>query len=618
MTPDLPRALDVATRAAREAGDILRADLHRPGGPRGHADKAEADTEAEWVIRNRLLGAFPGSWYLGEETGAVAGAPGAPVWLVDPNDGTRDYLKGRRGSAVSIALLVDGRPSVGVVHAFAYPDDAGDLFAWAEGCGPLRRNGVPLEPALPAALGPLDVVLVSSAGDTDPTGNLACVTPARYRTVPSIAHRLALVAAGEAAAAVSLNWPGAWDYGAGHALLRAAGAVLVDEQGREVGYTPEGRSHCVCAFGGRSEVVSSLVSRPWHTLGMSARDRTRDGFPARLGPGDAVADAPRLARAQGCLLGQLAGDSLGSLVEFASASEVARRYADGPRRLEDGGVWEALAGQPTDDSEMALALARSILAEDGFERGAAFEAYGTWLRSGPFDVGETVNAALRDRANPASQANGSLMRASPLGVFAHSLPPRAAAELARHDSSLTHPNPACGDAAAAFVVAVAHAVRTGDGPEAAWRAAAEWARQADASLLVRDALEAARHEAPVCDGESPGWVKIALQNAFHELLHAKALEDGVVATVRRGGDTDTNAAIAGALLGAVHGRGAVPAQWRSMVLSCRPTGPRARRPRPRAFWPIDALEIAERLMVAGTRGQRGDDSRRRAVAEASD
>ena len=77
---------------------------------------------------------------------------------------------------------------------------------------------------------------MSSAGDSDPAGNLACVTPARFRAVPSIAHRLALVAAGEAAAAVSLHWPSAWDYAAGHALLRGAGATLLDEQGREVAY----------------------------------------------------------------------------------------------------------------------------------------------------------------------------------------------------------------------------------------------------------------------------------------------------------------------------------------------------------------------------------------------
>ena len=58
-----------------------------------------------------------------------------------------------------------------------------------------------------------------------------------------------------------------------------------------------------------------------------------------------------------------------------------------------------------------------------------------------------------------------------------------------------------------------------------------------------------------------GWVLIALQNALYQLLHAATLEEGVVDTVMRGGDTDTNGAIARALLGAVHGRGAIPARW---------------------------------------------------------
>ena len=600
MPIDLRAALEQATVVAGRAGALLRADLHRPGGPRGRGDKADADTEAEQLVRGWLLGAFLGWGFLGEETGHVSGHPGEPLWLVDPNDGTRDYLKGRRGSAVSIALLVDGVPRLGVVFAFASPDDRGDLFTWAEGCGPLLRNGQPVEPPPAQGLGPLDVVLVSSAGDSDPTGNLACVTPARFRAVPSIAHRLALVAAGEAAAAVSLNWPSAWDYAAGHALLRGAGAPLVDEQGREVAYGRDGQSRCVCAFGGREATVRALPSRPWHTLGMTAQDRDGDEFPVRLKKGRAAVEAGRLARAQGCLLGQVAGDSLGGLVEFDTADDVRRRCPDGPRRLADGGHWDILAGQPTDDSEMALALARSIVARGGFEREAAAEAYHAWLRSSPFDVGATVSAALRDHPNPASQANGSLMRASPLGVYAHAMTPALAAELARQDGSLTHPNPVCGDAAAAFVVAIAHAIREGDGPEGASRAAEEWARGAGVALLVREALEAARDEAPLCDTRgSEGWVKIALQNAFHELVHAPSLEEGVVATVRRGGDTDTNAAITGALLGAVHGRDAVPAQWRSLVLSCRPLPPRARRPRPRACWPVDLMEIAERLLLAG-------------------
>ena len=65
---ELSRALDVALGAAVAAGDLLRADFHRHGGPRGHVDKAEADLEAEHLIRGALLQAFPDWGYLGEET----------------------------------------------------------------------------------------------------------------------------------------------------------------------------------------------------------------------------------------------------------------------------------------------------------------------------------------------------------------------------------------------------------------------------------------------------------------------------------------------------------------------------------------------------------------------
>ena len=94
-----------------------------------------------------------------------------------------------------------------------------------------------------------------------------------------------------------------------------------------------------------------------------------------------------------------------------------------------------------------------------------------------------------------------------------------------------------------------------------------------------------------------GWVLVALRNAFFRLLHAPSLEEGVIETVHGGGDTDTNAAIAGALLGAVHGRAAVPSRWTRMILECRPAaGPGVVHPRPPEYWPADALAIAERLV----------------------
>jgi ADP-ribosyl-[dinitrogen reductase] hydrolase len=76
------------------------------------------------------------------------------------------------------------------------------------------------------------------------------------------------------------------------------------------------------------------------------------------------------------------------------------------------------------------------------------------------------------------------------------------------------------------------------------------------------------------------------------------LEEVVVDTVMRGGDTYTNAAICGVLLGAVYGREAIPDQWVHCVLNCRPAAghPHVRHPRPECFWPVDALELAERLV----------------------
>jgi ADP-ribosyl-[dinitrogen reductase] hydrolase len=591
-------ALRVALAAAREAGDILRSDFHRAGGPRGKIDKAEADVEAEQHIRGRLSAAFPQWGYLGEETGRIQGVPSAPLWLVDPNDGTRDYLKGRRGSAVSIGLLHEGRPVLGVVFAFGYPDDRGDLFSWAEGTGLVRRNGRAVAPPLPSTLTANDVIVVSSGGARSPGLNLECTAPARFRPVPSIAHRLALVAAGEAAAGVSVHAPGAWDYAAGHALLRGAGAALVDEKGQEIQYAEDGTSNVQRAFAGNERLVRDLASRPW--------ERTRDNpeassaeFPLAAERGHAVADPGLVSRAQGCLLGQVAGDSLGSLVEFAPSAEIRARHRDGPRMLQDGGCWETIAGQPTDDSEMALALARSIVAEGRYDATAALTAYRTWHRTSPFDLGRTIDAALLGSPAADSQANGSLMRASPLGVLAHMRSAEAAAEWARTDAALTHPHPVCQDATAAFVVALAHAIRYGTGPLACYEAALCWTHEAGAEPAVIETLERAAVEVPVCEGDAQGWVLVALQNAFYELLHASNLEGGVVATVQRGGDTDTNAAVAGALMGAVYGRCSVPYQWRQMVLSCHAHTRAARRPRPAAYWPADVLEVAERLLWLG-------------------
>jgi ADP-ribosyl-[dinitrogen reductase] hydrolase len=609
VTDDMTRALSAAIASAREAGDLLARELHRPGGPRGAGDHAVADREAEQLIRDRLLAVAPGWGYTGEETGDLA--PGsASCWVVDPNDGTSAFLRRERGSAVSIALLRDDVPVLGVVHAFAAPDAEGDLIAWAHGCGPITRNGAPVAAApLATELDAHAVVLCGTEAERRWRGYAKVLAPSRFRAMPSIAYRLALVAVGDAEAALSLNGPCQWDFAAGHALVRAAGGELVDGHGQPVQYR-DGRAHVSRCFSGHAALAAHLATRPWDKLlAGAAKDAAPTPPPRRR-----CSDAGRLARAQGCLLGQLAGDALGAQVEFQSKASIAREYPHGVRELRDGGHWDTLAGQPTDDSELALALARSLVREGAFAPDRVLEAYVAWYESDPFDVGTTTGAPLAAAAGTsgdvaltraaaaakhASEANGSLMRVSPIGVFAAGRP-RQAAEWARADSALTHPNPVCQEACAAFAAAIAAAVGHGVDPVFAHDVAMrEAARRPGRAQAVRQALERAK-VSPRPDKTTDGWVLLALQNAFYHLLHTPSVEDALVATVGMGGDTDTTAAICGALLGAVHGRDAIPLRWRSLVLSCRSAAEAgAHRPRPRTYWPIDALELAESLLAAG-------------------
>lgn len=305
-----------------------------------------------------------------------------------------------------------------------------------------------------------------------------------------------------------------------------------------------------------------------------------------------------LTRAQGCLMGQLAGDALGSLVEFQSAETIQLAHPLGIRKMVRGGTWDTLAGQPTDDSELALLLARMLVKEGTYRADRAFEAYCFWLSSNPFDCGATTSSGLKGFPNEASQANGALMRVSPLGILGAKAPLTQVAEWARQDAALTHPNLVCQQTNALFVMAISQAIQTALEPNDLYLRIVRWADEQGVEPVLMQVIREAAETAPEDYRTHQGWVLIAFQNALFQLLHAPNLEEGVVDTIMRGGDTDTNAAICGALLGAVYGFDAIPLQWVTSVLSCRPKigTPGVNRPRPECFWPVDALELAEKLI----------------------
>jgi ADP-ribosylglycohydrolase len=141
----------------------------------------------------------------------------------------------------------------------------------------------------------------------------------------------------------------------------------------------------------------------------------------------------------------------------------------------------------------------------------------------------------------------------------------------------------------------------GTSPKACYQAALNEAARSSVVPAVSETLAEAAERPPKDYQRNQGWVLIALHNAFYQLLHAANLEEGVVQTVIQGGDTDTNAAIAGAILGAVYGRDAIPPQWLHSILCCRPLpNSGTSYARPIEFWPVDALRLAERLLFLGS------------------
>jgi len=307
-----------------------------------------------------------------------------------------------------------------------------------------------------------------------------------------------------------------------------------------------------------------------------------------------------LTRAQGCFLGQCAGDALGQMVEFRSKASIFVEYPDGVRDMENGGAWNTLAGQPTDDTELALMLARSIAKEKKFDAKKVFVAYQFWRNSWPFDCGHTTHVGLNGKPNEESQANGSLMRVSPLGIYGSRFALDTVADWAMQDSRLTHPNVVCQKAVAIYATTIAEAIATGLCNEALYANALIRAQEdLYYEPSVYETLQKAADGIPSDYKRHQGWVLMALQDTFYRLLHAKDTEQAIIETVNEGGDTDTNGAICGALMGAVYGVESIPDRWRNAVLNCRPSmdNPEARRPRPECFWPVDVLELAEELLT---------------------
>ena len=278
-------------------------------------------------------------------------------------------------------------------------------------------------------------------------------------------------------------------------------------------------------------------------------------------------------RYAGCLVGLACGDALGGPVEFESREEIAAAYPGGLRDLVGGGWLDLAPGEVTDDTQMALALARALTPEPvGLDMDRLVAEFLAWYRSAPKDIGNTVGASLRllDEGVPWEEAglrvhraagergaagNGSVMRCAPVALrFRRD---RAGLVRASIDSArVTHADPRSTWAAVAVNQATVHLLG-GGAREGVAEAAVAGVAEPSVVAAVRGAAD--REAAAVPSG---GYVLDTVGAAFWALLRHDGFEESVVAAVALGGDADTTGAVTGALAGAAYGLGAIPQRWR--------------------------------------------------------
>ena len=251
MTDLAAQVAAIAAEAGRLAIDRWQTDFKRwekvPGSP-----VCEVDLEVDSLLRERLTALVPDAGWLSEETvDSAARLNSRRLWVVDPIDGTRDYIRGRPGWAVSVALVEDGKPLIGALDAPARGEkwraEAGK-GAWRNG----ERLAVGDRTRLAGARVPADQL---SRVDRD----LKMVAKPN-----SIALRIAMVAANEADLLATIRWGNEWDIAAAVLIAGEAGATVSDALGRPLDFnTPAAEAFGVLATvpGIHAAAVDRLAER---------------------------------------------------------------------------------------------------------------------------------------------------------------------------------------------------------------------------------------------------------------------------------------------------------------------------------------------------------------------
>lgn len=311
----------------------------------------------------------------------------------------------------------------------------------------------------------------------------------------------------------------------------------------------------------------------------------------------------------GCLTGLAVGDALGASMEFAKPEVPAYpTILHGPQtNIIGGGPFSVKPGQTTDDTQMAVCLAKGILENNMiFDENIVAKHYMTWYDD-LFDGGRTTLKSIENLCRgiqpelsgyetwivneKKSSGNGSLMRTAPIAVAYCDQPLEVIMDISFRDSRITHFDFRCQLACAIYNCVLVSLINQTD--YCLYYNTCRYLSEASELLLKKfpsfqiDILEAKIDLQKDIDaafisanprvyGEEPdihiirtqGFVRIAFRLALWHLNNTTSFESSMIDVINRGGDSDTNGAIVGAMLGAHYGVDGIPSRWQSKVEQC--------------------------------------------------
>ncbi len=279
------------------------------------------------------------------------------------------------------------------------------------------------------------------------------------------------------------------------------------------------------------------------------------GWAGLLGTGALQEDLQR--RAVGAYLGVAVGDALGATTEFLTPREIQHKYGVHDKII--GGGWLHLKpGRVTDDTEMSLALGRSIIQCGGVEADAAARAFDDWMRSKPVDIGNTVRRGLVHFRNSGESfvpenefdaGNGACMRSLPIALCYWNATLEEMITASRTQSHITHNNPQA-DAGTETVLQMTVAALKGESK----------VRLREFADQLAETHKPYRFDRKRAENPS-AWIVHTLKTVFQAFFAHDSFEAILVDAVNRGGDADTTGAIVGMLAGAFYGVDAIPKVW---------------------------------------------------------